>query len=200
MTKFNTDRIVGVYAPSRYGKTNVLANLISTIPIPIIIFDTNLEWTKRPELIKKISGRGVLVASPQTKQQMSSIAFLNKFIKEVRNNASNIIIYIEDLEVFFNEKSNPKDFFGEIKDLAERGGHSNISLWYSSKQLKYIPRTVISNTNLFYFGSFMEREDINLANNLCSPEYDVRKINKPNFIRVDRWDMSKKIVCFDKVF
>jgi PII-like signaling protein len=200
MTTINQDRIIGLFAPARYGKTTGIANLVQRIPIQVIVYDTNHEWENSPQLRGLVMSRqNILIAQPKPGRERDP-AFLNEFIRNVRAEMTNCFIYIEDIEVFYTGAASRNEFHGEIKDVAERGGHQRIGLIYSAKQLKYIPPALISNTNLFYFGQFMDADDVNEANGLLRPEFDTRQLTRPWFVEVDRWTSSKRKVMFEKVF
>ncbi len=200
MTELNTDRIIGFVSPARYGKTNSIARMIQSIDLPIAIYDTNYEWTTQPQLRKIVNEKGNIIVLSPRKDKNTDMQYLNTFLNKILSTSTNLFIYVEDLEVFFNDTHNYTKFYGTIKQIAERSGHSRVGFIYSAKQLKYIPLSIINNTNLFYFGQLIEQKDISTANGIVKPEYDVRKIHKPIFIKVDRWDMSKKLVKFEKVF
>lgn len=201
MTQINVDRQIGFFAPARWGKTNGIANFVSSIPAPIIIYDTNHEWENQPNLKFIVNKKGNAIIFKPDYQREGDIEYLNQFIKIIREKRSNIWIYIEDIEKFYNDETRGKSgFYGEIKELSERGGHQRIGLIYSAKQFKYIPKSLISNTNLFYIGSFVEGRDISIANGMLKPEFDSSDLHKPQFVKLDRWSGEKSIVTFNKIF
>lgn len=200
MTTINTDRIIGFFAPSRYGKTNAIASLIKSIPLPVVIYDTNKEWSTIPQLIdivKSTKSKRVFVPDAGSERD---VEYLNEIISILRSKLTNFFLYVDDIEVFFNDQTSYKHFFGEIKDLSERGGHQRIGFIYSAKEFKYIPRPLISNANLMYVGQFIEDADLKMANRILKPHYRSENLKKPTFIKIDRWTGEKAEVVFDKVF
>jgi hypothetical protein len=152
--QINTNRKIGIYASSGYGKSYLANKIASIIKIPIYIYDTDRE------AINEIyfNYDNVKIYIPPIAES-ENIKTLNKWLKE-KLTLSNIFIYIEDLDLFFDENSQLGKGASEIKYLSSKGRHQRIGFMYSAKQLSHIPTKLRANTNLFFFGYFSNDTEI----------------------------------------
>ncbi len=152
--QINTNRKIGIYASSGYGKSYLASKISSIIKIPFYVYDTDRE-----------ASQGIYFKSDNVKiyippiAQSENIETLNEWLKE-KLTLSNIFIYIEDLDLFYDENSQLGRNASEIKYLASKGRHQRIGFMYSAKQLSHIPTKLRANTNLFFFGYFNNDTEI----------------------------------------
>ena len=66
------------------------------------------------------------------------------------------MLVIDDLDLFYDGNSSLSVKSKEIKNLFSNGRHQRVGCIWISKALKYIPKKVISNTDVFYIGNFIE--------------------------------------------
>ncbi|MEM4067777.1 MAG: hypothetical protein QXV17_13050, partial [Candidatus Micrarchaeaceae archaeon] len=97
----NTDRIIGVYAKPRYGKTNLIANLLKVICKEwyVLYLDLNYE---RPKYQGLSFNKHLAFVNPP-EEHATDLEALTKFIREARAAATNFFIYVEDLDAYFDK-------------------------------------------------------------------------------------------------
>lgn len=193
MTEISTDRKIGVFAPSGYGKTYLIKNLLSSInpSTKIIIYDTDYEDSKY-----KYSeiGKHVIVFKPDYKYG-KKLSYLNDFLENIRGKYTNAIIFVDDLDVFFDEASSMSFEASQLKDIASTGRHQRIGIIYASKQMTYIPTKLMGNTNLFYIGKFTTTRDVDkLKNWVSSDEINSLNPSEHEFWEFDGFTSSKRKV------
>jgi hypothetical protein len=171
---------------SGYGKTYLSRWLIRTLAqrFKIIIYNTDFEsFDKNPNII---------VFDPD-KSKVDDLEYLGDVIRKLRATTSNVILYIPDLDVFFDDKSSANRMAKELKNLASTGRHQRFGIIYESKQLQYIPRKMISNANLLFFGNFEEAGDVKALRNYATRS-EITNLKKPIFLMRDRWDYTRQLV------
>lgn len=201
MVTVNQDRVIGIFAQARYGKSSMLADVLAKIPMRVFLYDTNFEYgepnPEKPHIQRIRSLPNVLIFEPD-RRRAKSLEYLKLVFKDLRAKTTNIFVWVEDLEKFFFNKSSRDFDTDELNEMVSSGGgHQRIPFGYLCKQLKYIPLPVISNTNLFYFGQFTEKDDLDRIGGIVSAER-IKGLKKmplpPEFLRYDRWTGEQKIV------
>lgn len=194
LPQLNTDRIIGVYAKARYGKTNLIANILKRITQDwyVIMYDINYEQPK----FRGLSFNKHLIFHTPEERNANKLEQLNKFIKDMRTKSSNFFIYIEDLDSFFDDATSlSKDAF-ELKDLVGRGGHQRVGFIYAAKQPRVIPLKVISATNLMYLGKFQQQDDVQALRNYATAQ-QLSTLENRYFIEYDDWTNQKTRIKAD---
>lgn len=183
------DRIIGLYGMKGSGKTtlgNYIMKQYLNNSIRVVLYNTDLEKYSKHELLSVIN---------PIEDNAINLEYLNKKLKEIRASSSNSMIYIRDLDAFYDKATSLSKSSAEIKDISTRGRHTRNGLIYESKQPRYIPAKLISNTDLFFIGNFTEKEDLlrfkSLSGNI------LYHLPMHSFLMIDRWDMSKKIIVYD---
>lgn len=188
--KLNTDRKIGLFAMSGYGKSTLGNFLIESYSqkVPVIIYNTDYEDLK-------FNSKNVIVLAPDV-HKVDDLEYLNRIIRKLRSKYSNFMLYIRDIDVFFDDKKSADKFAKELKNLASTGRHQRIGLIYESKQLKYMPLKVISNTNLIFFGNFSEVDDVKRLKNFAAKK-EITSLKSPAFIMYDRITNERFLVHLD---
>lgn len=169
MTKITTDRKIGLFAPSGYGKTHLAKALIKKIAdsgITVYIYDTDYEYSQDKAFIDHVN---VIIHSPILKD-LHSLRHLNNYLKVIRTNSKNAFVYIVDLDLFYDKATSNSFDNSELKLIASAGRHQRLGLIYEAKQTAFIPTKLISNTNLFYIGQFSTPTDMKKLSNIVSTE------------------------------
>ena len=185
--ELNQSLRIGILASSGYGKTYLTQSLIKQLAnqhkeIKYIYYNTDFESL---DMIKSL--KNVIIFKPD-KEFNDDLSYLNKFILEIRSKYSNIMLIIDDLDLFYDGNSSLSVKSKEIKNLFSNGRHQRVGCIWISKALKYIPKKVISNTDVFYIGNFVEKDDIDRLRGFVNVEL-IRKLTKPVFLRYDRRDL-----------
>ena len=203
MVKINQDRIIGVFAPSGYGKSVLVASLIDKIAEKgrVIWYDTDLEQYKYS------FNNNVKFFKPDI-QRKDELRYLNEFIAGLRAETTDIYLVVDDLDKFFDANTSLSKASVELKNLSSASRHQRIAFIYCSKQPRYIPAKLISNTNLFYIGQFSEYGDLQkfkpmlnkrdiLYEGKNTDSFAVIKVLKKDrheFIEYDRWTNTIKVI------
>jgi ABC-type oligopeptide transport system ATPase subunit len=185
----NTDRKIGIFGFSGYGKSFLGMSLLAMIrqKWKVYIYNTDAE-----KLAGKINLSNITIYDAQT----DSIDELNKFILTVRASKSNCFIYIVDIDVFTDGLSHTSPKLNILKNLMSTGRHQRIGLIYESKQMQHIPSKVLSNTNLFFIGNFTESNDLKKLLNYARKS-EIMQLTDHKFIEFDRWTLERNIIRFD---
>lgn len=181
---------IGVLASSGYGKTYLTQNLIKQLAnqnktIKYIYFNTDFESL---EMIKGL--KNVIIFQPD-KELNDDLQYLNQWILEMRSKYTNCMLVIDDLDLFYDGNSSLSVKSKEIKNLFSNGRHQRVGCIWISKALKYIPKKVISNTDVFYIGNFVEKDDVDRLRGFVNVDI-VKKLTKPVFMRYDRRDLPSE--------
>lgn len=188
MTEITTDRKIGLFAPSGYGKSYLADKLIASITLPVYVYDTDYEATG-----------GVYFKSPNVKvfrpedTKSEDLDYLNDYLMVITTKYPNSFVYVEDLDVFFDENNQLGKEAKLLKNIASKGRHHRIGFIYSAKQLAYIPTKLIGNTNLFYIGQFIEKNDVERLRNFVTFE-EMQQLGEHEFWEIDRTNHTKRIV------
>ena len=186
--KLTQDRIIGLYGMKGSGKTllgNAIAEFLSKY-VKVIIYNTDLEPISKNNKIE--------VYNPYS-TDATDIEALNIWLKKIRANNPNAVIYIRDLDAFFDKNTSLSKYSKELKDISTRGRHTRNGFIYESKQPKYIPLKLISNTDLFFISNFTEADDLTHLKSLANPkELTAIPVQSHIFLMIDRWNNTKKYV------
>jgi hypothetical protein len=189
--KLTQDRIIGLYGMKGSGKTILGNNIVEFLSkyVKVIIYNTDLEPIKKNTNIE--------VYNPYT-TDATDMKQLNSWLKKVRAKNSNAVIYIRDLDAFFDKGTSLSKYAKEIKDISTRGRHTRNGFIYESKQPKYIPLKLISNTDLFFVSNFTESDDVLHLKSLANrEELKAIPVSSHIFLMIDRWDNTKKYVRYN---
>lgn len=181
---------IGILASSGYGKTYLTQTLIKQMAtqhkeIKYIYYNTDFES------LPMIRGlKNVIIFEPD-KELNDDLGYLNTFILDMRSKYSNCMLIIDDLDLFFDGNSSMSLKSKELKNLFSNGRHQRFGCIWMSKALKYIPKKVISNTDVFFIGNFVEKDDIDRLRGFVDINI-IRKLTKPVFLRYDRRDLPNQ--------
>ncbi len=184
--ELNVERIIGLYGMKGSGKTTLgryFMDFYLKHGVKVILYNTDFE-TETPkanlEIFKPIEENAI------------SLDYLNRKLKEFRATNTNTMIYIRDLDAFFDKNTSLSKASAELKDISTRGRHSRTGLIYESKQPRYIPAKLISNTDLFFIGNFAEAEDLRRFKFIGNT--DILTTLPPHiFFIYDRWTGEKYV-------
>ena len=186
--KLTQDRIIGIYGMKGSGKS-VLGNAITQFLskyVKVIIYNTDLEHIP--------TNKNIEVYNPYS-TDATDLSTLNIWLKKTRANNPNAVIYVRDLDAFFDKNTSLSKYSKELKDISTRGRHTRNGFIYESKQPKYIPLKLISNTDLFFISNFTEADDLIHLKSLAKPqELTAIPVQSHIFLMIDRWDNTKKYV------
>jgi len=175
---------IGILARSGYGKTRLVRQLIpmASKQMPNVLFIYyNTDFENLPEL-KGL--KNVKIFTPD-KEKNDDLKYLNDFILNIRSKYSNVMLIIDDIDLFFDGNSSLSLKSKELKQLFSNGRHQRIGCIWISKQLAFIPKKIISNTDLFYLGNFVEQQDLERLKGFVDTKQIV-KLTDPIFMRYDR--------------
>lgn len=180
--ELDTNRVIGLYAGQNYGKSFLTKWLITQIAphVPVFIYDTNFEGK---DLYAGI-GNNVFLIKSIKKSEMELPKTLNDAILKLRAKSSNFFIVIEDLDKILNHANRTDDTL-EIFKLASDSRHQRIGIIYLTKEPTNIPVKLRSNTNLFFFGSFIEPSHLKYIGEIVD-KATIKRITKPTFLLYDR--------------
>lgn len=193
MTQLNTNRKIGLFAPSCYGKSYLGAKLIKSLADSgqiVYIYDTDYEFVNS-DLFNHANVR----VHTTTQKLIQDLRHLNNYLSVLRRNNTNAFIYIVDLDVFYDKASSNSFDNSEIKILSSMGRHQRLGMIYEAKQTAFIPTKLISNTNLFYIGKFSTSQDMKKLNNVLA-EAEFAQLNRQEheFYEIDLLNNIKRIV------
>ena len=193
MVKITTDRKIGIYAPSGYGKSFLADYIVGGIKVPIYLYDTDLEASKG--VYFKYSH--VHIYKPPI-EKAEDLGHLSRYIMRILT-TSNCFIYVEDLDLFFDTDTQMSKKASIIKYLASKGRHHRIGFIYTAKQLSHIPTKLRANTNLIYIGYYddaLEKDRIKKTLGKESYEQYYTKLDpkKHEFIELDTVARTIRIV------
>lgn len=186
MTNINTDRKIGLFAPSGYGKSYLADRIVRSIRIPVMIYDTDYEATTKAYFRHP----NVQIFRPEDTRS-EDLDYLNEYLKTVTAMYTNRFIYVEDLDVFFDGNNQLGKEARLLKNIASKGRHHRIGFIYSAKQLAFIPSKLIGNTNLFYVGKFVAKQDVERLRNIVSME-EMDSLGEHEFWEIDRISGTKR--------
>lgn len=194
MANFSVNRKIGVYAQSNYGKTWLIRELIkyyASNGVPVVVYDTD-----HMDLKYKFSAiKNCIVFQPAVGKE-DDPQYLNKFLNVLKSKYSNFMVFIDDLDSFFDSNSALSFEFEALKSAASKGRHQRMGLIYASKMAAYIPTQLVQNTNLFYIGSFPTAKSIKSIDKIVSFD-DIKKLDyqQHEFIEIDcEQNFAKRLV------
>ena len=184
MVKLNTNRRIGVFAQSDYGKTWLVRDIIQYLCSKgdrVVVYDTDFNDKKynfsaikncyvwKPDLL--------LGENP---------SYLNRFILELRKKNSDFWLFIDDIDIFFDKSTALSFDFAELKNAASKGRHQRVGLIYTSKIATHIPSQLLLNTNLFYIGAFPTEAALKPLSNIVDIS-EILKLDytKHQFLEID---------------
>ncbi len=103
----------------------------------------------------------------------------------LRSKYSKFAFAVEDIDKLIQSKIKTTDTL-EIYKLASDSRHQRIAVIYTSKTPSYIPTTLRLNTNLFFFGKFVEPAFVKWIEQIV-PHEIYAQIHKPEFVALDVW-------------
>ncbi|MGC8621735.1 MAG: hypothetical protein ACP5U0_07480 [Caldisphaera sp.] len=193
MTKITQSMRIGILAPSGYGKTYLAERLVNMISQKhkVVWYNTDFER----HLLWK-GNKNIIVFNPD-KRYFDELEYLNDWLIQIRAENTNFMIGIDDLDIFYNDKTSMGKLSKALKDIASSGRHQRIGLIWVSKAMAYIPHLLIKNTNVFYFGQFVEESDLSRIRGIVNPELIVSLV-KPTFLRYDRNEFEGNRIAYVK--
>ena len=189
----DTNRIIGIYAPQNYGKTYLMSWIVAQVSqhIDVYVYDTNFErLTAYPQNNPRIK---FLKAKNITKQETPE--FLNAGILYLRSKFSNFCMVVEDIDKMIETSNKTKETL-EVFKLASDSRHQRIMIVYATKEPTNIPVKLRANTNLFFFGQFIEPAHLKTIGNMVDKNI-IKKLKKPEFVMLDRYDNSVSKIMLD---
>jgi hypothetical protein len=158
--------------------------------IPVFVYDTNFErLTAYPQNRKNLYFLKAMKPGLQEKP-----SFLNETLLTLRARYSNFFIFIEDLDKLIQTNQRTAEN-SEIYKLASDSRHQRIGLLYATKEPTNIPVKLRANTNLFFIGQFIEPSHLKTIGSFVDKDM-VKKLKKPQFIKLDRYDNTVEMVSF----
>jgi hypothetical protein len=184
MVKLKANSRIGFIAKSGYGKTyfaDYITQQYLNAGIDCHVYNTNFET------LRCKSSKGKLYSDmPPQAVKNSSVYSLNRWLVQKRANFTNCMLRIEDMDVFFNGQGVSGSTAGVVRDLFSNGRHQGIGVIYTAKNLKYIPLSIFTNTDMFYLGQFTEQDDVERAHRIGIPDNAIRNITDYVFVQFDR--------------
>lgn len=183
--RVTTSNKIGIFAPSGYGKTYLADRILSKITIPVYLYDTDYEASKG---IYFGEVENLHIYKPPL-EKSEDIEWLNRYLGVVLTQ-SNLFVYIEDLDLFFDLNSQLGRNASNLKYIASKGRHSRIGMLYTAKQLSYIPTKLRANTNVVYLGYYpdrLERQKIRemLGKEIFKDMYDALDPQEHEFLEIN---------------
>ncbi|MDE1971235.1 MAG: hypothetical protein KGI50_06715 [Patescibacteria group bacterium] len=191
--KLDTNRIIGIYAPPDYGKTHLTKWLISKISphVKVFIYDTNFEARS----VYSTLNSNTFIVTSKKKSEIETPKFLNDAILKLRGTKSNFYLIIEDIDKLM-DGGNKKRENSEIDKLSSDSRHQRIGMIYLTKEPVNIPVKLRSNTNLFFFGNFIEPAHVKTIGSIVD-KTELKALKKPEFIMLDRTTNERTVVKLD---
>lgn len=189
--ELNTDRVIGIFAPQKYGKS-VLTHYFLEVylkHIPAFLYDTDKEYFK-----SYYDLHGLKTIMPKSKN-LESEADFNKLLLSFRAKFSNTLLAVEDIDKIFQSARRTK-INNETYKFASDSRHSRIAFVYNTKTPSYIPTTLRLNTNLFLFGRFVEPLAVHYITAII-PKEVYNQIKKPEFVLYDVWRNEYNIIQYN---
>ncbi len=193
MSKITQSMRIGILAPSGYGKTYLANKLVKMIAEKHKVIWYNTDFEQHPLWN---GNKNIEVFEPD-KRYYDELEYLNDWLINIRSQGTNFMIGIDDLDIFYNDKTSMGKLSKALKDIASSGRHQRIGLIWVSKAMAYIPHLLIKNTNIFYFGQFIEQSDLNRISGIVNPELVV-SLKKPVFLRYDRSEFEGERIAYVK--
>lgn len=184
MVKMSTDRRIGVFAQSEYGKTWLVKDMIKFLCSRgdrVIVYDTDFNDIK----YKFSDINNCYVWKPDL-ELGENPSYLNRFISNLREKNSDFWLFIDDIDVFFDKATALSFDFAELKNTASKGRHQRIGLIYTSKIATHIPTQLLLNTNLFYIGAFPSKTALKPLSEIVDIQ-EILKLDytKHQFLEID---------------
>ena len=201
-------RIIGLFGMKGSGKTTLTRYIIrlynELLGIRAVIYDTDYEDLEMLEnalgkdkvRIGEMNNYGMNTYFIPDIKKSDNLAYLNESLKKIRAKHTNILLVVRDLDVFFDANTSMNKSAKELKDLSSRGRHTNTAFLYESKQPKYIPKKLISNTDLFFISQFAERDDIRAFKSIARST-ELISMSKTYFIMIDRLTSERQVIRYD---
>ncbi len=103
----------------------------------------------------------------------------------------NITFIIDEIDMFFDTRTNKKSFFNK---LVQYGRHFQIDIITTSRRPANISRNLTALTDIFYFSRLREPTDKIYIKNLLGTAYmeEVANLEKFSFLRIE--DEKKEII------
>ena len=193
MSRITQSMRIGILAPSGYGKTYLANKLVKMIAEKHKIIWYNTDFEQHPLWN---GNKNIEVFEPD-KRYYDELEYLNDWLINIRSQGTNFMIGIDDLDIFYNNKTSMGKLSKALKDIASSGRHQRIGLIWVSKAMAYIPHLLIKNTNIFYFGQFIEQSDLSRISGIVNPELIV-SLKKPVFLRYDRNEFEGERIAYVK--
>lgn len=193
MSKITQSMRIGILAPSGYGKTYLANKLVKMIAEKHKVIWYNTDFEQHPLWN---GNKNIEVFEPD-KRYYDELEYLNDWLINIRSQGTNFMIGIDDLDIFYNDKTSMGKLSKALKDIASSGRHQRIGLIWVSKAMAYIPHLLIKNTNIFYFGQFIEQSDLSRISGIVNPELIV-SLKKPVFLRYDRNEFEGERIAYVK--
>ena len=190
--ELSTSRVIGIYAPQKYGKTFITHYFLEEYMkhVEAYLYDTDLERHASYRDLRNLN-----FVYPIKKTDIEKEESVNKAILTIRSKKTNCIIAIEDIDKLMQNKTKTKTN-SELYKIASDSRHQRIALLYNSKTPSYIPTTLRLNTNLFLFGKFIEPLAVDYITSIIPKEL-YAKIHKPEFVFYDVWTQNVGIIKYD---
>jgi len=189
----NMSRVIGIYAPQKYGKTFLMHYLLELYlrnKKACFLYDTDME---RNTTYSDLAGLHFVYS--RRLSDMEDQQFFNDTILKLRAQYSNFVLAVEDIDKLLQSPVKSSETL-EIYRLASDSRHQRIAVIYSTKTPSYIPTTLRLNTNLFFFGKFVEPDFVKWITTIV-PKQTYAKIKKPEFVMLDVWTSNYAIVRYD---
>ncbi len=193
MSRITQSMRIGILAPSGYGKTYLANKLVKMIAEKHKVIWYNTDFEQHPLWN---GNKNIEVFEPD-KRYYDELEYLNDWLINIRSQGTNFMIGIDDLDIFYNDKTSMGKLSKALKDIASSGRHQRIGLIWVSKAMAYIPHLLIKNTNIFYFGQFIEQSDLSRISGIVNPELIV-SLKKPVFLRYDRNEFEGERIAYVK--
>lgn len=182
----NTKRIIGIYASQDYGKTFLTRWLIEkqiAEHVPVFVYDTNFESKTNYAGLKN-----TFIVHTKTRSNMEDPATFNQAILNLRSKQSNFFFVVEDIDKLFTTAGKTKETQESFK-LSSDSRHQRIGMIYLSKTPTNIPPILRGNTNLFFFGNFVEPASKKYISEIVDKDL-FKGIKKRQFVLYDVWEQK----------
>lgn len=212
MTELSTDRKIGIFAPSNYGKGWALHQILRQIPRDILLFiyDTDFEKDigkpKFPYAYAELPN--AVIFTPPATAEGEALGFLGEYIAQVLARTENrpgfdyrgAFIVIPGLDLFFMHGTAASFEASSLKNLASRGRHQRTGLIYDTKRTAFIPDDLVANTNLFYFGKLtLEGDKAKVKSYVTTEDLTRLDAQTHKFLRLDMLTGQKDVTDFNEI-